>query len=88
MDRDSFIFRIITDAFYEDIMYDLEKWYDPSKIDQKLNRCIPVGINKGVIGIFKDELNDNVMTEFVVLASKLYAFLDDKDKCEKKAKGV
>ena len=88
MDRDSFIFRIITDAFYEDIMYDLEKWYDPSKIDQKLNRCIPVGINKGVIGMFKDELNDNVMTEFVVLASKLYAFLDDKDKCEKKAKGV
>ena len=28
------------------------------------------------------------MTEFVSLASKLYAFLDDNDKCEKKAKGV
>ena len=64
------------------------KWYDTSKIDQKLNRCIPIGINKGVIGMFKDELNGNVMTEFVALASKLYDFLDDQDKCEKKAKGV
>ena len=88
MDTDSFIFLIKTDDFYNDIMSDLQKWYDTSKIDQKLNRCIPIGINKGVIGIFKDELNGNVVTEFAALASKLYAFLDDKDKCEKKAKGV
>ena len=88
MDTDSFIFLIETDDFYNDIMSDLQKWYDTSKIDQKLNRCIPIGINKGVIGIFKDELNGNVVTEFAALASKLYAFLDDKDKCEKKAKGV
>ena len=88
MDTDSFIFLIKTDDFYKDIMSDLEKWYDTSKIDQKLNRCIPIGINKGVIGMFKDELNGNAMTEFVALASKLYAFLDDKDKREKKAKGV
>ena len=88
MDTDSFIFHIKTDDFYKDIMSDLEKWYDTSKIDQKLNRCIPIGINKGVIGMFKDELNGNVMTEFVALASKLYDFLDDQDKCEKKAKGV
>ena len=26
------------------------------------------------------------MTEFVALVSKLYAFLDDEDKCEKKLK--
>ena len=38
--------------------------------------------------MFKDEINGNAMTEFVALASKLYAFLYDKDKCEKKAKGV
>ena len=88
MNTDSFIFTIKTNDFYEDIMSDLEKWYDTSKIDQKLNRCIPIGINEGVIGMFKDELNGNVMTDFVSLASKLYAFIDDKDKCEKKAKGV
>ena len=88
MDTDSFIFHIKTDVLYEDIMSDLEKWYDTSKIDQKLGRCIPIGINKGVIGMFKDELNGSVMKKFVALAPKLYAFLDDKDKCEKKAKGV
>ena len=88
MNTDSFIFTIKTDDFYEDIMSDLEKWYDTSKIDQKLNRCIPIGINEGVIGMFKDELNGNVMIDFVSLASKLYAFIDDKDKCEKKAKDV
>ena len=38
--------------------------------------------------MFKDELNGNVVTEFVALDSKLYAFLDDKDKCEKKVKGA
>ena len=69
-------------------MSDLEKWYDTSKIDQKLNTCIPIGITKGVIGKFKDELNGSVIKNFVALASKLYAFFDDKDKCEKKAKGV
>ena len=88
MDTDSFIFHIKTNDFHEDIMSDLKKWYDTSKIDQKLNRCIPIGVNKGVIETFKDQLNGNVMTEFVALASKLYAFLEDKDKCEKEAKGV
>ena len=88
MDADSLIVHVKTDDFYEDIMSDLEKWYDTLKIEKKLNRCTPVGIKKGVIEIFKDEINSNVMTEFVALASKLYAFLDDKDKCENKAKGV
>ena len=87
MDADSLIVHVKTDDFYEDIMSDLEKWYDTLKIQKKLNRCTPVGINKGVIEIFKDQINSNVMTEFVALASKLYAFLDDKDKCENKAKG-
>ena len=38
MDTDSFIFHVKTDDFYGDVMSDLEKWYDTSKIDQKLNR--------------------------------------------------
>ena len=46
MDTDSFIFHVKTDDFYGDVMSDLEKWYDTSKIDQKLSRCIPIGINK------------------------------------------
>ena len=38
--------------------------------------------------MFKDELNGSVMKNFVALATKLYAFPDDKDKCEKKAKDI
>ena len=45
-------------------------------------------MNKKIIGKFEDELGGSIMTEFVALASKLYAFHEDNDKCEKKAKGV
>ena len=61
MNTDSFIFHIKTDVLYEDIMSDLQKWYDTSKIDLKLGRCIPIGINKGVILKFKDEFNGSLM---------------------------
>ena len=88
MDTDSFIFQIKTEDFYEDIMSDLEKSYDTSQIDKKLKRCIPKGINKGVIGMFKDELNGNIMKEFVAVVSRLHAFVDNNDKNEKKAKNI
>ena len=88
MDTDSFIFHVETNDFYKDIMSDLEKWYDTSKPDKKLNRSIPIGINLGIIGKFKDELKSEVMTEFSALASKLYAVLYSNDKDDKKAKGA
>ena len=88
MDTDSFIFSVETEDFYIEILLDLNEWYDTSKIDKKLNRCIPIGLNAGIIAMFKDELNGKVMSEFVALASKLYTFLDIDDHVEKKAKGV
>ena len=71
MDTDSFIFYVETDDFYKDIMSDLEKWYDTTKLDKKLNRSIPIRINAGIIGKFKGDLTGEVMTEFVALASKI-----------------
>ena len=88
MDTDSFIFHVETNDFYKDIISDLEKWYDTSKFDKKLNRSIPIRINLGIIGKFKDELKGEVMTEFGALATKLYAVLDNSDKVDKKAKGA
>ena len=71
MDTDSFIFYVETDDFYKDIMSDLEKWHDTTKLDKKLNRSIPIRINAGIIGKFKGDLTGEVMTEFVALASKI-----------------
>ena len=49
---------------------------------------IPIGINKNVIGKFKDELNGKFKIELVSLASKAYADLDNNDKIEKRVKGI
>ena len=88
MDTDSFIFCVETNDFYEDIIPDLNSWFDTSKINNKLDRPIPIGINEGILGMFKDELNGQAMTEFVALASKVYAYKCDNDKIDKKVKGV
>ena len=38
--------------------------------------------------MFKDELNGNVMIEFIALGAKIYAFKYDEDRIKKKAKGT
>lgn len=88
MDTDSFIFRVETNDFYADILPDLNNWFDTSKIDEKLDGCMPIGVNARVIGKFKDEASGKIITEFVTLASKLYAYKDADDNIEKKNKGV
>ena len=88
MDTDSFIFTIKTDDFYKDIDNDIDNWFDASNVNKEDNRPLKVGVNKKIIGKFKDELGGSIMTEFDALAPKLYSFLEDNDKCEKKAKGV
>ena len=75
MDTDSFIIHIETNDFYEDIANDVDKWFDTSKYDKNDNRPLPIGKNKKVIGKFKDELNGQIMTEFIALRSKTYAFV-------------
>ena len=69
MDTDSFIFYVETNDFFEDIKDDIHDWFDTSKINNKLDRPIPIGINEGILGMFKDELKGQGMTEFISLAS-------------------
>ena len=54
----------------------------------KNDTTIPIGINKNVIGKFKDELNGKLKIELVSFASKAYADLDNNDKIEKRVKGI
>ena len=85
MDMDSFIMNIKTNYFYEDIANDVECKFDTSNYE--VNRPLPTGKNKKVIGLMKDELGGKIITEFVTLRPKTYSFLNDDGKDDKKAKG-
>ena len=61
MDTDSFIIHIKTEDFYEDVSNDVDKWFDTSGYDKNDKKPLPIGINKKVIGMFKDELNGKIM---------------------------
>ena len=69
MDTDSFVYQIKTDDFYKDIADDVTLRFDTSGYDKRDNRPLPIGKNKKVIGLMKDELAGKVMTEFVALAT-------------------
>ena len=88
MDTDSFIMHIKTEDFYKDIANDVERLFDTSNYDKKDNRPLPIGKNKKVIGLFKDELGGKIMTEFCALRAKAYAYKLDDDTEMKKAKGT
>ena len=85
-DTDSFIINIKTEDFFEDIFNDVEKWFYTSNYDKNDKRPIPIGKNKKVSGLFKDELGGKIMTEVVALRPKAYAYLDDDGSDHKKAK--
>ena len=65
MDTDSFIIHIKTEDFYRDIANDIEKWFDTSNCDESDKRLLPIGKNKKLIGLFKDELGGRIIKEFV-----------------------
>ena len=77
MDTDSFIIYIKTEDFYEGIANDVEKWYDTSNYNKNYKRPLPIGINKKVIGMFKDELGGKSITDFCALRAKAYAYITE-----------
>ena len=87
MDTDSFIINIITEDFFEDISNDVEVWYDTSNYDENDKRPLPIGKNKKVIELFKDELGGRIMKEFCALTAKTYSYLMDNSEI-KKSKGT
>ena len=85
MDSDSLIYDIETDDFYKDIAEDVTERFDTSGYNP--NRPLPVGLNKKVIGLMKDELGGEIMTEFVTLRPKMYAYKTGSAE-SKKCKGI
>ena len=79
MDTDSVVIHIITEDFYKGIDSDVERWFDTSNYDENKTdrRPLPIVKNKEVIVLFKDELGAKIMTEFVGIRPKTYAYLID-----------
>ena len=82
----SYIIHITTEDFYKDIADDVKKGYDASSYE--VDRPLPKGMNKEVIGRMKDELGGKIVREFVALRPKIYFYLTDDDKNVKEAKGT
>ena len=87
-DTDSLMYQIYTDDFYKDISPDILSKFDTSDYDPNHPSGIPTGVNKKVIGMFKDEVAGKQITRFVGLRPKLYTFEIEEDKEVKKCKGV
>ena len=77
MDTDSFVINIKTEDFYEDIADNVKEWFDTSNYDKKDKRPLQIGTNKKVLGKFKVELGEKIMTEFIGLRAKTYLHLID-----------
>ena len=87
-DTDSFIYEIQTKDFYKDISGDVKDRFDTSDYPDNHPSGIPTGINKKVLGMFKDEVAGKNIKEFIGLRSKLYSFITEEGKENKRCKGV
>ena len=63
-----FIVYLKADDLYRDISEDVETRFDTS--NNELNRPLPKGKNKKVIGLMKDELRGKIMKVFFGLKAK------------------
>src|SRR5688572_4538852 len=73
-DTDSLAYEIKTEDFYVDIAPDFRSRFDTSDYPKDHPSGIEHGVNKKVIGMFKDEAAGKQIEEFVGLRSKLYSY--------------
>ena len=86
IDTDSLVYEIKTEDFYADIVDDiLARFYTSGYCP---NRPLPIGLNKKVIRLMKDELGGAIMTEFVALRPELYSYKKLDGSEDKKCKGI
>ena len=87
-DTDSFIYEIQTEDFYKDISRDVQDRFDTSEYPKGHPSGIPTGVNKKVLGMFKDEAKGKNIKEFVGLRAKLYSYKMEEGEENKKCKGI
>ena len=86
MDTNSLVYNIKADNFYKDFAGDVKARFDMSGYSK--DHPLLVGVNKKVIGLMKDELGRRIMTEFMLLRLKLYAYKTLSGSGDNKCKGV
>ena len=86
-DTDSLMIVVETEDFYKDIAPYVHKLFDTSNFSKEHPSNIQTGVNKKVIGMFKDEVGGKIITEFVGLRAKNYSFVCE-GKEYKKCKGI
>ena len=87
-DTDSLKYLIQTEDFYKDISEDVKDRFDTSDYPPNHPSGIPSGLNKKVLGTFKDKAGGKVIDEFVVLRAKLYSYKMLEGEESKKCKGI
>ena len=87
-DTDSLLYLIHTDDFYRDISHDVETKFDTSDYRPSHPSGILTGVNKKVLGMFRDEVAGRQITHFVGLRPKLYSFKVEDGRLTKKCKGT
>ena len=87
-DTDSLMYEIETGDFYKDISGDVKDRFDTSDYPENHPSGIPTGINKKMLGMFKDEAGGKIIKEFVGLRAKLYSYKMDEGEESKNCKGV
>ena len=86
-DTDSLMVLVETEDFYKDIDPYVHELFDTSNYPKDHPSGIQTGVNKKVIGMFKDEVGGKIITEFVGLRAKNYSYECEK-KENKKCKGI
>ena len=88
IDTDSLMYEIQTEDFYKDISQDVKHMFDTSDYPPNHPSGIPSGLNKKVLGMFKDEVKGETIDEFIRLRAKLYSYKMFEGKENKRCKGV
>ena len=87
-DTDSLCYEIKTEDFHKEITPDVDRLFDTSNYPKDHKSDIPIGVNKKVVGMFKDECAGKQILEFVGLRPKLYSYKVEEVGEQKRCKGV